>query len=63
MHPVEFMKSMRDQFGTFEFRASTDKTIVESKGCPVNPRHPFNRPDSEYIIPAIDLERMEANKQ
>jgi hypothetical protein len=50
---IQFMNDMREQFGEFEFRAKSDKTIVESKGCPVNPKHPFNRPDSEYVVPAL----------
>jgi hypothetical protein len=54
-HPaIDFMNAMRGEGFTFEFRATSTKSIVESKGCPTDPRHPFNRPDSEYVIPALD---------
>jgi hypothetical protein len=57
MTALDFMKAMRTEFGMFEFRATTGTAIVESTNCQKNPRHPFNRPDSEYIIPATDHRR------
>ena len=51
MEEIEFMNSMREQFGEFAFRATTDKVQVTSTNWPVNPKHPANQPEDKFIKP------------
>jgi hypothetical protein len=58
MNTLDFMRDMRKQFGHFEFRAEGPSGLqARTENCPTDPDHPFNRPDSEYVIPALDHRR------
>lgn len=49
----EFKKTIEDEFGSCEFRATKGERVITSDNWP-DKKHPANAPDSRYITPYLD---------
>jgi hypothetical protein len=59
----EFIRAVQEAAGRpCEWKASDGKQVFMSKGWPTEPNHPVNRPDSDYIIPALQAKPLKDKK-
>jgi hypothetical protein len=50
----EIKKTYEAEFGKCPFQGFKDGKVARSKDWPIDPNHPANAPDSEYVKPCMD---------